>query len=443
MPRMPFRIDGWLPARGATVWFGAGSTGKTQLLLWMAATIASRPERREPTWLGGSINGTGHVLILSAEDTSQQIIDRLRNIVRTTMGQDAATARETCARLHVMPFLSMSEDEFRHPNASLFRFAEDRVWRASGVMEEVREYIEVWNARHSDPADRIVGVVMDSATSMAGFDSMDEGATTNFFFYLGRLCETLRIFCTIIGHVPKAASVPQKNPWGTAASRLRGVAIWTTAPRMVVEVRFIQEWHTQKGGTVKENKDLRAMLPGVKREDILVVYVAKANLEGVCREPRYLVRTEQGAFEGVEAPEPHDEPAEPAGAGAPGTRKPRVVASTSRDSLSPAEQENADRAKYGPGTPLVVRAMKVAYPDIAAGELVIAEKIVAMLDEMHLKEPLEERSLVGTASGGGKIKARPGSITWHLQRLVAAGVIIKTKRRYRFVSWPDPSQDLA
>ena len=45
---MEFRIDGWLAATGTSVWFGAGSTGKTQLLLWMAASIAStaRPAMR-------------------------------------------------------------------------------------------------------------------------------------------------------------------------------------------------------------------------------------------------------------------------------------------------------------------------------------------------------------------------------------------------------------
>ncbi|EZP73792.1 hypothetical protein BV96_01236 [Sphingomonas paucimobilis] len=56
-PKIPFRIDGWLAERGTAVWYGAGSTGKTQLLLWMAAMIASRPQHRPPTWLGGKING--------------------------------------------------------------------------------------------------------------------------------------------------------------------------------------------------------------------------------------------------------------------------------------------------------------------------------------------------------------------------------------------------
>ncbi|SEM00373.1 AAA domain-containing protein [Sphingomonas palmae] len=439
MPRIPFRVDGWLPARGANVWFGAGSTGKTQLLLWMAAMIASRPEYRAPTWLGGTINGTGHVLILSAEDTGQQIIERLRNILHTTMGQDAAMARETSARLHVMPFLSMSEAEFRHPNASLFRLAEDRVWRASEVLTEVREYIKGWNARHDDPEDQIVGVVMDSATSMAGFDSMDEGATTNFFFYLNRMCETMKLFFTIIGHVPKGSTVPQKDPWGTAAARLRGVAIWTTAPRMVVEVRFIQEWHLKRN-TVHEAKELRERLPGVRREDILVVYAAKANLQGVCRDPRYLVRVEEGAFRQVDAPKPGSTRPGDAKAQDPGKR--HNASSTTPAPRSSAQQRADKEARYRPGTPIILRVIKRAYPNIAPGDYVIESLIKKTLDTMHGEEPFKARRCIVSSSGSGA-GIRIGGLSWHLQQLAEAGVLTNANNRYRFARWPDPSPDEA
>jgi hypothetical protein len=203
--RVPYRIEGWLAETGTSVWFGAGSTGKTQLMLWMAAMIASqREDRLEHVWLGGRINGTGHVLVLTAEDTREQIVGRLRDVIEHSLGQDGEAALRTCRRIHVMPFLSMTEDEFRHLSPSLFEQSpKERCWEASAVMEEVRRYVRDWNGSHDDPEERIVGVVMDSATSMAGFDSMDAQATTNFFFYLGRLCERLRIFWAIIGQ-PRA-----------------------------------------------------------------------------------------------------------------------------------------------------------------------------------------------------------------------------------------------
>lgn len=443
-PTIPFRIDGWLAARGPAVWFGAGSTGKTQLLLWMAAMIASRPEHRQPTWLGGPINGTGHVLILTAEDARSQIVGRLRDIVQNTMHQNAAAAASTCARLHVMPFLSMSEAEFGHPNASLLRFGEDRVWRPSGVMEEVRRYITEWNARHDDPEDRIVGVVMDSATSMAGFDGMEGEATTNFFFYLGRLCEALGIFFTIIGHVPKAAFVPRKDPWGSAASRLRGVAMWTTAPRMAVEVRLLQEWR-EKGGPYYEEEDLRDLFPHLDRKDFLVIYAAKANLLGVCREPRYLIRDEQGAFKEVSPPVSvdsdaagDDRPSQPSQPSQPSLRKkpkaPRPVSARS-------DRSKRSDKDYAPGTELVMRVITLAYPDLVAGQRVAADRVIKTLKALHAEQPLPARQLVGSASGGGKTGARPGSIAWHFQRLEERGVLEKRNSRHFFVDRPTAQID--
>lgn len=435
--KIPFRIDGWLATRGAAVWFGAGSTGKTQLLLWMAAMIASRPEHREPTWLGGTINGTGHVLILTAEDARPQIVGRLRDIVQNTMHQSAAAAHETCSRLHVMPFLSMTEDEFGHPNASLLRFGDDRVWRPSEVMSEVRRYITQWNARHDDPEDRIVGVVMDSATSMAGFDGMEGEATTDFFFYLGRLCEALGVFFTIIGHVPKAAFVPRKDPWGSAASRLRGVAMWTTAPRMAVEVRLVQEWR-EKGGPYYEAEELRDLFPDVERKDFLVVYAAKANLLGVCREPRYLIRDTQGAFREVSFPAPTDDKG--TGAGEP-TPQSRAQPKTSRTAASRADRSRRVEQDYTAGTDLVMQVMGVTYPDLADGQRVAADRVMKTLNAMHAEQPLPARSLVGSASGGGKTGARAGSIAWHFQKLEERGVLIKRNSRHFFVGQPDAPAD--
>lgn len=436
-PKIPFRIDGWLAERGPAVWFGAGSTGKTQLLLWMAAMIASRPQHRAPTWLGGTINGTGHVLILTAEDARPQIVGRLRDIVETTMGQNAAAAHETCSRLHVMPFMSMTEEEFSHPNASLLRLGDDRVWRPSEVMLEIRRYIEEWNAGHDDPEDRIVGVVLDSATSMAGFDGMEGEATTNFFFYLSRLCESLGVFFTIIGHVPKAAFVPRKDPWASAASRLRGVAMWTTAPRMAVEVRLVQEWR-EKGRTYYEAEYLREQFPDTDRKDFLVVYAAKANLLGVCREPRYLIRDQKGAFREVTLPTSVDDDASDEGSVSP-TSRPRTKAP--RASSSRPVRQKQSEVDHAPGTDLVMKVMGVAYPALAAGERVAADRVMKTLKALDAEQPLPGRRLVGSASGGGKTGARAGSIAWHFQKLEERGVLIKRNRRHFFVGWPEGLAD--
>lgn len=456
--KVDYRIDGWLAERGTSVWFGAGSTGKTQLMLWMAGMIASLPaDRPEQTWLGGRIHGTGHVLILTAEDTREQIIGRLRDVVTHSMGQDGAARLRTCARLHVMPFLSMSEDEFKLPNPSLLEFDKERVWGPSEVMKEIRHYIYEWNRLHPSPDDRIVGVVMDSATSMSGFDSLDAQATTNFFFYLGRLCERLAIFWAVIGHTPKTTSIPRRNARETASSRLRGVAMWTTAPRLTVEVRTVQEWH-ERGRVHLEAPELRTWLDGrVDRRDLLVVYVAKANLKGASRGERYLARLDRGAFLDVtgrpaEALAILDDQARRRAAegrapeDAPAGNQPRAAASQApnhRIGLVPAARRSGrpsrDAAHFTPGTALVREVIGKAYPDPRPGLRISANRLMSFIAELRGSEPRASR--VTTASGGGKEPSRIGAINWHLDLLVAERTLEKQGRHYRLPASPSMPSD--
>ncbi|RSV18395.1 hypothetical protein CA236_07190 [Sphingomonas sp. ABOLG] len=415
--RVPFRIDGWLASVGTSVWFGAGSTGKTQLLLWMAATIASR--QRPATWLGREVHGTGHVLILTAEDSRKQIVGRLRDVVRHTLGQDDATAQETCGRLHVMPFLSMDEEEFQHPNASLMQLGLDRLWEPTPVLLEIRRYIEDWNDRQAAAEDKIVGVVMDSATSMAGFDTIDGHATTNFFFYVGRMCEALGIFWTVIGHQPKSVTIG-KDPRLNAAARLRGAAMWTTAPRMTVEVRLIQEW--QK---VREAAHIRNDHPERRREDFVVVYVAKASLPGVHTEERYLLRQSEGAFIDVTRPAPASVRKE---------IEDRVADENNRsktfDDVAGEEKRVREWAK---GTSLVLEAIRALFPDAKPGTLVPASAVMKHCQTQFAGRP--ESALVKTANGGGETAAREGAVNWHMDRLVERSILTKQGSRFRFVAW--------
>jgi AAA domain len=427
---VPFRIDGWLAQRGASVWFGAGSTGKTQLLLWMAAVLATRPEDRvDQTWLGGRVHGTGHVLVLTAEDSREQIIGRIVGIVGKTVGLEGEAFRRTCSRIHVMPFLSLTEEEFDHDNPSLFEpQTKERIWRPSQVLLEIRRYIEAWNARHSDPADRIIGVVMDSATSMAGFDSLDALATTNFFFYIGRLSERLRIFWSIIGHTPKSAPVPKNNARATATSRLRGVAMWTTAPRMTVEVRHIQEWGSDPRKTVREEPELRERLPQhFRKEDILVVCVAKANLLGAHREERYLVRSRKGAFvdvtDGNEGLSSED-------LVPPSDGEPRPVATSEGSPTAPAavkkpraKQAAADCTDYTEGTNLVIDLLRIVYPDLEIGQRISANRLHRELRDSGGASETPAARLVKRPWGGGEEPARPGAVNWHLDRLSEKGLV--------------------
>lgn len=444
-----YRIHGWLAERGTSVWFGAGSTGKTQLMLWMAASIASLPDDRPgDTWLGGRIEGTGHVLVLTAEDTRDQIVGRLKDVLTHSLGQGDAASRRTSARLHVMPFLSLSEKEFAHDNPSLFYQTKERNWEPTEVLKEVRRYIARWNSAQDVAENRIVGVVMDSATSMSGFDSLDAQATTNFFFYLGRLCERLEMFWAIIGHTPKSTTVAKDTYRATAPSRLRGVAMWTTAPRLTVEVRLVQDW-TVRGRKTQEAGHIRDWLGDrVDRRDLLVVYVAKANLKNASMEERYLVRQERGAFVDVT-----DRPDRTLLSGALDRSRGRAVAN---DNVVPFEvagrhqipagnspktddrrlpgRPRLDAGRFETGTAYLMELIREAYPDDGTDRRLSADHLMKAVKARRDMEP--RAHLIHWPSGGGRTKARAGGLPWHLEQLEGKGILEKRGRRYYLPAGP-------
>lgn len=282
---MIWAVDGFLPATGTSIWFGAGATGKTQLLLSLAAQIA-RPLTNEPRqWLAANVNVSGRVLVLSAEDLRGDLLRRLGGIV-ASLEPDPQVQEEICRRIQVLPFLSMSREEFAAKNPCLFWRGVNHEWEPTPTLTEIESYIEQWNDT-ADLSDRIVGVVMDSATTMAGFETTNAEATTNFLFYLNRLCVRLNLFWAIIGHTPKEVKFDPENPHENAVARLRGSAMWSTTPRSVVEVRLAHE-----------DEDL-GQIRGVDRRDIVVVSVVKANSHRASRQPRYLKRINGAAFEDI------------------------------------------------------------------------------------------------------------------------------------------------
>jgi RecA-family ATPase len=104
-----------MPATGAAIWFGAGSTGKTQLLLWLAAHIAAADDKAPRQWLGADLNVRGHVLVLTAEDLREHVLQRIGMIARRMIDQSGGSDEEVaalCRRIHVMAFLSMDMTEF-------------------------------------------------------------------------------------------------------------------------------------------------------------------------------------------------------------------------------------------------------------------------------------------------------------------------------------------
>lgn len=189
----------------------------------------------------------------------------------------------------------MTETEFPHDAPTLFaKGLAAPGWRPHQRLEGIRYFIEEHNRRVNEKngpdEDRIVGVLMDSATSMAGFETTDSGGATSLLFYLNRMCRALDVFWAIIGHTQKQPEIDSSRPRANSVARLRGSAMWSTAPRMVVEVRLACDTRAKSG--FQESSLVKRVKPDVAPRDILVVDVAKANVPVPNPEPRYLVRQE-------------------------------------------------------------------------------------------------------------------------------------------------------
>ncbi|WP_288338659.1 AAA family ATPase [uncultured Sphingomonas sp.] len=295
--QMDYAVDGLMPATGATIWFGAGSTGKTQLLLWMAAHMAAVGDAAPRQWLGADLGVRGNILVLTAEDLREHLLLRIGSIAHRLMQENGGTEEDAvalCQRIHVMAFLSMTQTEFPEPNACLFQHGPGGRWRPSPVLDGIEAFLDDWNKQVEEdgrPEDRIVGVILDSAVSMAGFELANSEAATNFLFHLNRLSYRQKMFWAVIGHTPKDAARKTED---AAIERLRGSAMWSTTPRSVVEVRL--------AGASENLETVRAVHPGLTDRDVVIVEVAKANSLGADLRPRVLLRRKKdGAYDDITA----------------------------------------------------------------------------------------------------------------------------------------------
>lgn len=289
---MAWAVQGLLPATGGSVLFGTGSTGKTQLLLWLAAHIAARGEKRPKSWLGAKLGPTGKLLVLSAEDLREHLFLRIGDIARR-MGEEFGWSddqvEDVCDRIHVMPFLSMGMTEFTDLNPSLFERRPDREWGPTKCLDSIEQFLDEANAAadaDGRPEDRFVGVILDSAVSMAGFEMSQSEATTNFLFHINRMSRRQNMFWAIIGHTPKDAGKKLDDP---AVERLRGSAMWSTTPRAVIELRC--------AGAGDNVEQVLVRYPDLEMRDVLFLSTVKANSVGADLRPRAIAREKKsGTF---------------------------------------------------------------------------------------------------------------------------------------------------
>src|SRR5690606_36368244 len=125
---------------------------------------------------------------LSAEDLREHLFKRIGDIawwMSEQTGWSDEEVKDVCSRIHVMPFLSMSTAEFDGHNPSLFERGTDGDWEPTKALRDIEKFLDEWNDRAREdgrPEDCFVGVILDSAVSMARFEMSQSEATTNFLF---------------------------------------------------------------------------------------------------------------------------------------------------------------------------------------------------------------------------------------------------------------------
>lgn len=119
---------------------------------------------------------------------------------------------------------------------------------------------------------------------------MEGEAVSRSFFWINRLCAEHDLFWVILGHIAQEAKLDPEKPEFRARYRLRGVVVWVTAPRLVVEVRVPSALRKSGENGKGWTECMEAFERGIatKAEDLLTVIVVKANVKDYCRRKIWL-----------------------------------------------------------------------------------------------------------------------------------------------------------
>lgn len=180
--------------------------------------------------------------------------------------------------------------------------------------------------------------------------------------------------------------------------------MWSTAPRMVVEVRLACDIKPKSG--TRESALVKRVCPEIASRDILVVDVAKANVPVLSPEPRYLIRRDGAVLEDVTeqvAQARKDNM----------TANERQAANDTRASL--LTEEDREELRLGAVVEFIRRVVGVE-----PGLRVVRSR----LDENLAKYQTEVKHLDQvTPTRGSDAKPRPKALNLYLNRLVECGAL--------------------
>jgi len=415
-------IEGLVPATQTAVWFGESGIGKTMIELWKALCIAARGPNAPSHWCGQPILKRGIVIIYSGEDTLEEGRERLRDMAEGLMGLRGDELQDTIERVVFINPAYLDDDEFTGFDPVLFEKGRNGKWRPSGNAEGILASIEQINSEATQADEKVVGIIIDSATSVAGFDAMEGEAVSRFFFWATRICNRYGIFALVLGHIAQKAKIDPYAPEHRARYRLRGVVVWVTAPRLVVEVRVPLGLNATKKAW---SESMEAIGRGIitKPEQALTVAVVKANGKDACRRKLWLRWSRDHVFTDV-------------------TNALNGVARSKEQFDDFQKQAKIEKAAASGQT----QAEHIDRNDASEAVLAMCQHLAAggkpftitALHQLRKKADwIKEHPVLSSDDDKGGMKpkdggidnndARPGSVKWHVDKLIATGELIKVK----------------
>lgn len=257
-------IEGWL-IDDLVPHFGRAKIGKSTGIAGQIACIASIDTdtgRRHRHWCGHKINRHGIVLYYSGEETKDEIAARMARTFRK-MGYRGADLDAVMRR--VVPICPKSFSAEQYAGLNPFICAKMPVvgagirheqYQATATLEWLYDLVDNHNAavdaRSGADDEKIIGIVFDSMTSVAGFKSTEEEGIANLLFDLGRSAQRRSLFVILVAHSPQSATVDPKKPDWNAIDRLKGNGAWSAICRLMVEWRLPgaiangDGWHESK-----------------------------------------------------------------------------------------------------------------------------------------------------------------------------------------------------
>ena len=408
--------------------FGAGGIGKTGGKVSQCMALVG-DDGKSQDWMGLPLgNRRGVVVYYTAEDE----LTVLNSIITDVLvhDYDYLTPLEQAHRFsRILPIcpVSMTREEFPENRLSLFRF--DRAlgdWRPTSVFDSLFHTIDCWNASHGRD-DQVIGLVIDSWTTVAGGTADDPHLSSVAPVELNRCAIERGIWINAIGHTQKDPKIDRFDPDANAEQRFRGSANLNTSVRQTNEWReglgpaFDGKGKEEDWYETKQLVDLGLASPS---DTVVGLAVAKGNALDKFKGKLWMKRLPRGGY--VNLNPDNIEIARSRSEYMRGTKG----LSSGNDSVS------SSMAKVREDVSTMVLAGAMALNDL--GKKITANSVQSLLDgkiEERSGFPAAYADLLKKGHHEGGLKRntgeRPaGSSAWHLDQLVGAGILCADGNSY-------------